>query len=52
MGEAVRVAGMILVVLYGMAGIYVILLFQSWRRSFAPAKRKKGVRSWKTKIKR
>jgi len=44
MGEVVRIAGVILVVLYGMAGIYLILLFQSWV--------KKGVKTWRKKIKR
>ena len=45
--EVVRIAGVVLVVLYGMAGVYLILLFQSWA--------KKGVKTWmkkKKKIKR
>ena len=39
--EAVRVFGVILVVLYGAAGVYLIFLFQSWV--------KKGVRIWMMK---
>ena len=41
--EAIRIAGVALVVLYGMAGVFLILLFQSWA--------KKGVRAWMMKKK-